>query len=63
MIFPWNKKDWKKFASNNRSIALNILYLPYNTEEIRHSCKLKYILKLEVVIMITDCEKNGIILL
>ena len=24
-------KDWKKFESNNKSIALNALYIPYNT--------------------------------
>ena len=33
--FPSHKKDWKKFELNNKSIALNILYVPYNTEEIR----------------------------
>ena len=30
--FPSHKKDWKKFESNNKSIVLNILYVPYNTE-------------------------------
>ena len=33
--FPSKKKDWKKFELNNKSIALNILYVPYNTERIR----------------------------
>ena len=37
--FPSHKKDWKKFESNNKSIALNVLYVPYNTEEIRRTCK------------------------
>ena len=32
--FPSQGKDWKKFKSNNKSIALNILYVPYNTEKI-----------------------------
>ena len=36
-----HKKYWKKFESNNKSIALNILYVPYNTKKIRH----EYILK------------------
>ena len=27
-------KDWKKFESNNKSIAPNILYVPHNTEKI-----------------------------
>ena len=35
--FPLHSKDWKKFESNNESIALNILYVPYNTEKIRQS--------------------------
>ena len=26
--FPPQKKDWKKFESDNISIALNILYVP-----------------------------------
>ena len=34
--FPSHKKDWKKFESNNKSIAINILYVPHNTEKIRH---------------------------
>ena len=40
--FPLHKKDWKKFEENNKSIAFNILYLPRNTEEIRHAYKSKY---------------------
>ena len=32
--FPSLGKDWKKFESNNKSIALNILYVPHNTEKI-----------------------------
>ena len=35
--FPSQCKDWKKIESNNKSIALNILYVPYNTEKIRHA--------------------------
>ena len=26
-------KDWKKFESDNKSIALNILYVPHNTKK------------------------------
>ena len=37
--FPSHSKDWKKLESNNKSIALNILYVPHNTKEIRHVCK------------------------
>ena len=55
--FPSHKKDWKKFELNNKSIALNVLYVPYNTEEIRHAYKSKYNLKREnqaILLMITD---------
>ena len=31
--FPSHSKDWKKFEQNNKTIALNILYVPYNTEK------------------------------
>ena len=58
--FPSHKIDWKKFKSNNKSIALNIEYIPHNTEEIRHAYKLKYNLerKIKVILlMITDGKK------
>ena len=58
--FPSHKKDWKKFELNNKSIALDILYVPYNTEKIRHACKSKYNLKREnqvILLMIIDGEK------
>ena len=29
--FPSHKKNWKKCELNNKSITLNILYVPYNT--------------------------------
>ena len=31
--FPSQLKDWKKFELNNKTIALNILFVPYNTEK------------------------------
>ena len=57
--FPSYKKDWKSFELN-KSIALNILFVPYNTEETRHAYKSKYNLKCEnqvILLMITDGEK------
>ena len=53
-------KDWKKFELNNKSIALNILYVPHNTEKICHAYKSKYNLTREnqvILLMITDGEK------
>ena len=57
---PSHKKDLKKFESHNKSIALNILYGPYNTKEIRHAYKSKYNLNCEnqvILLMITSGEK------
>ena len=31
--FPSHIKDWEKFKSNHKSIALNILYVPHNTKK------------------------------
>ena len=58
--FPSHKKVWRKFEPNNKSNALNILYVLYNTEEIRHAYKSKYNLNGEnqvILLMITDGEK------
>ena len=65
--YNWNKinflshgKDWKKSESNNKSIAPNIFYVPYNTELIRHAYKSKYNLTREnqvILLMIMDGEK------
>ena len=35
--FPSNSKDWRKVEYNNKAIALNILFVPYNTKEIRQA--------------------------
>ena len=58
--FTSRKKDWKKFESTNKSIALNNLYVPYNTKEIRHACKSKYNLECQnqvILLTITDGKK------
>ena len=58
--FPSTGKDWKKFDSKNTSIALNILYIPHNTEKICHAYKSKYNLTCEnqvILLMITDSKK------
>ena len=33
--FPSHSKDWKKIEQNNETIALNILFISYNTKQIR----------------------------
>ena len=58
--FPSHGKGWKKFESNNKPIALSILYVLHNTEKIRHAYKSKYNLTRQtqvIILMITDGEK------
>ena len=58
--FPSYKKDCKSFELNNKSIALNIYYVPHNTQEIRHAYKSKYNLDCEnwlIFLTITDGKK------
>ena len=58
--FPSTGKDWKKFESKNTSIALNILYVPHNTEKICYAYKSKYNLTREnqvILLMITNGKK------
>ena len=40
--FPAKPSDWKKFEENNSSIALNILFVPNGTKDIRLVYKSKY---------------------
>ena len=52
--------NWKKFELNNKSIALNVLYIPEGEKTIRHAYKSKYKLTRKnqvVLLMITDGEK------
>ena len=58
--FPAQQKDQKKFELNSKAIALNILFVPYNTEDIRLAYKSKYNFKREnhvILLMITDGKK------
>ena len=58
--FPSHLKDWKKFEQNNKTIALNILFVPYNTKKIRLAYKSKYNHKRYYqvnLLMITDGKK------
>ena len=40
--FPTAKKDWNRFELNNKDVALNILYVPFNTKKIEIAYKSKY---------------------
>ena len=53
--------DWKKFEQNNKTITLNILFVPHNTKTIRLAYKSKYNRKPEnqvALLMITDGKKQ-----
>ena len=58
--FPAKPKEWKKFERNNKTIALNILFIPHNAKTIRvayrseHNNKHK---KQVILLMITDGKK------
>ena len=40
--FPAAKKDWNRFEVNNKNVALNILYVRFNTKKIEIAYKSKY---------------------
>ena len=57
--FPANKKDWNRFEVNNENVALNILYVPFNTKKIEIAYKSKYNLVRDnqiILLMISNCE-------
>ena len=59
--FPSHSKDWRKFECNNKTIALNILYVPYNTKQIRQAYISKHNNERDThvnLLMITDGTGN-----
>ena len=58
--FPSRRKDWNKFELNNNNIALNILYVAFNTKKVEIAYKSKYNLTREkqiILLMMSDGEK------
>ena len=59
--FPSQSNDWKKVEQSNRTIALNISYVSYNTKQIRRPAYIsKYNYKHDnqvILLTITDNEK------
>ena len=35
--FPSHQTDWKKFELHNKIVALNVLFIPYNTKKYKTS--------------------------
>ena len=59
--FPAQPRDWEKFEQNNKTIALNIFFVPYNTETIRSAYRSKYNHKRKnqiILLMIIDGNKR-----
>ena len=57
--FPATKKDWNKFEINNKNVALNILYVPFNTKKVEIAYKSKYNLIRHnqiILLMISNCK-------
>ena len=58
--FPSYQKHWKKIEQNNKTIALNVLFVPHNTKTIRLAYKSEYNNEREnkvILLMITDGKK------
>ena len=58
--FPTGPKDWKIFEQNNKTTALNILFVPHNIETIRVAYRSEYNRKRKNnvnFLMITDGTK------
>ena len=58
--FSSYQRDWEEFEQNNTSIALNILFVSYNSEEIKLAYKSNYNKRKNQVIllMINDDGNN-----
>ena len=58
--FPAGPKDWKMFEQNNKTIALNTLFIPHNTKTIRVAYRSEYNHKRKkqvILLMIADGKK------
>ena len=58
--FSSYQRDWEEFEQNNTSIALNILFVSYNSEEIKLAYKLNYNKrKNQVILLMINNESNN----
>ena len=63
--FPATPQDWKKFELNNKTIALNVLYIPHNTKTISVAYKSEYNNKRKkqvILLMISNGKKQHYLL-
>ena len=58
--FSSYQRDWEEFEQNNTSIALNVLFVSYNSEEIKLAYKLNYNkCKNQVILLMINKEANN----
>ena len=58
--FPAGPKEWIKFEKNNKTIALNVLYIPHNTKTISVAYRSEYNnkRKKQVILLMINNGKN-----
>ena len=58
--FPTAKNDWNKFEVNNKDVALNILYVPFNTKkiEIAHKSNYNLVRDNQIILLMISNGKN-----
>ena len=61
--FPAGPKEWIKFEKNNKTIALNVLYIPHNTKTISVAYRSEYNNKRKkqvILLMISNGKKTAL---
>ena len=58
--FSSHQRDWENFKQNNTSIALNVLFVSYNSEEIKLAYKSNYNKrKNQIILLMINDEANN----
>ena len=58
--FSSHQREWEEFEQNNNSIALNILFVPHNSEEIKLAYKSNYNKRnFQVILLMINNEANN----
>ena len=58
--FSLNRDDWENFEQNNTSVALNVLFASYDSEEIKLAYKSNYNKhKNQVILLMINDEANN----
>ena len=62
MDFSLNLDDWENFEQNNTSVALNVLFASYDSEEIKVAYKSNYNKrKNQVILLMINDEANNLL--